>query len=56
MLTDREVASYRKNAYGTPTIEPRLEAIDVRIPLPKPDRAASIFDLQEQAREAAFRG
>jgi ectoine hydroxylase-related dioxygenase (phytanoyl-CoA dioxygenase family) len=40
---------------GTPTIEPRVEAVQVRIPLPKPERAASIFELQEQAREGAFR-
>jgi ectoine hydroxylase-related dioxygenase (phytanoyl-CoA dioxygenase family) len=39
---------------GRPTIQPRAEAIDIRIPLPKPDRAASIFELQEQAREGAF--
>ena len=39
---------------GSPTIEPRVEALDIRIPMPKPERAASIFELQEQAREGAF--
>ncbi len=39
---------------GSPTIEPRVEALDIRIPLPKPERSASIFELQEQAREGAF--
>jgi ectoine hydroxylase-related dioxygenase (phytanoyl-CoA dioxygenase family) len=39
---------------GRPTIEPRVEPVHIRIPLPKPDRAASIFELQEQVREGAF--
>jgi hypothetical protein len=39
---------------GSPTIEPRVEALDIRIPMPKPERSASIIELQEQAREGAF--
>jgi phytanoyl-CoA hydroxylase len=39
---------------GTPTIEPRVEQMTIRIPLPKPERAASIFELQEGARQGAF--
>lgn len=39
---------------GSPTIEPRVDAVHIRMPLPKPERAASIFELQEQVREGAF--
>ena len=39
---------------GKPTIEPRLEALPVRIPQPAPQDFGSIYALQQLARDPAF--
>lgn len=39
---------------GTPTLNPRLTPTPVRVPLPQPERAGSIYEIQEQVRKPAF--
>ena len=39
---------------GRPTLEPRLQAIPVRIPQPPPDRAGSIYEIQKGLTNRAF--
>ena len=39
---------------GEPTKVPRLTAIPTRIPQPQPDRAGSIYEIQERAKVRAY--
>lgn len=39
---------------GSPTDRPRLEAVSARIPLPKPARAGSIYEIQAGLKARAF--
>ena len=39
---------------GSATLTPRLTPTPVRVPLPQPDRAGSIYEIQEQIRKPAF--
>ena len=39
---------------GETTIEPRLRDIPVRIPQPRPDVAASIYEIKKRMRDRAF--
>lgn len=39
---------------GSPTIEPRLESVPVRIPLPPPVAKGSIYEIQKGAKKRAF--
>ena len=39
---------------GRPTITPRLSNVPVRIPLPRPDKAGSIYELQIQSAARSF--
>ncbi len=39
---------------GTSTNEPRLAGVPVRIPQPQPDRAGSIYEIQEQGKARAY--
>lgn len=39
---------------GEPTLEPRLEAIPIRIPQPQPDRNRSIYEIQSRLKNRAF--
>jgi hypothetical protein len=40
---------------GEPTWEPRVTEVPVRIPLPSPERAGSIYEIQNQMRETILR-
>ncbi|SME98148.1 Ectoine hydroxylase-related dioxygenase, phytanoyl-CoA dioxygenase (PhyH) family [Tistlia consotensis] len=39
---------------GSPTLQPRLAEVPVRIPLPKPEQAGSIYQTQKKAGQRAF--
>ena len=39
---------------GTPTLEPRLKDIPIRIPQPQPDVSISIYEIQKGMRQRAF--
>ena len=39
---------------GRPTLEPRLEPVPVRIPLPPPEAAGSIYEIQKGLRARSF--
>ena len=39
---------------GSPTLEPRLTSVPIRIPQPKPDAAGSIYEIQSGLRDRAF--
>jgi len=39
---------------GTPTLEPRVRDVPVRIPQPQPSKAGSIYEIQEGAKAPAF--
>jgi len=39
---------------GAPTIEPRLEPVPIRIPLPPPTRHGSIYEIQKGLKKRAF--
>lgn len=39
---------------GTPTQEPRLEPIPVRVPQPQPEKNRSIYEVQKQAAKRGF--
>ncbi len=39
---------------GTPTIEPRLDAVPIRIPLPLPDARGSIYEIQRNLSNKGF--
>ncbi len=41
---------------GEPSVRPRAEAVPVIIPLPKPDKAGSIFEIQEALRHKEMAG
>ena len=41
---------------GAPTVRPRVEAVPVIIPLPKPAQAGSIFEIQEALRHKEMAG
>lgn len=40
---------------GQPTLEPRLEAVPVRVPLPLPAKAGSIYEVQGGLKNRAFK-
>lgn len=40
--------------YGEPTLEPRMLALPVRMPLPRPAKAGSIYEVQGAAKKRAF--
>ncbi len=44
----------RRMLCGTPTIEPRVTSVPVRIPLPLPTRAGSIYELQKGLKARTF--
>ncbi len=39
---------------GSPTVEPRLEDVPVRIPLPQPERRGSIYEIQKDLKNRGF--
>lgn len=39
---------------GSPTLQPRLRNVSVRIPQPPPDRSGSIYEIQDGLRNRAF--
>ncbi len=39
---------------GTPTLTPRVAPVPVRIPQPQPERAGSIYEIQEQIKAPSF--
>ena len=39
---------------GAPTVEPRLEAVPVRVPLPQPEARGSIYEIQKGLRNRGF--
>ena len=39
---------------GTPTKEPRLQSIPIRVPQPQPAKAGSIYEIQEQQKAKAY--
>ncbi|MEM8854055.1 MAG: phytanoyl-CoA dioxygenase family protein [Pseudomonadota bacterium] len=39
---------------GSPTMEPRLEAVPVRVPQPQPARSGSIYEVQKAATKRGF--
>lgn len=39
---------------GEPTNEPRLEAVSCRVPLPKPEKAGSIYEIQAGAKQKSY--
>lgn len=40
---------------GTPTLKPRLKEIPVRIPLPQPEKAGSIYEVQSGSKARSFK-
>lgn len=40
--------------YGEPTLQPRMEALPLRMPLPRPAKAASLYEVQSGMMKRAF--
>ena len=40
---------------GRPTLEPRLDPVPVRIPLPQPAKAGSIYEVQSGLKARSFK-
>ncbi len=53
LMPDLETYNKRMVA-GEPTLQPRLEKVPVRIPLPKPQGQQGIYNVQKQARNPFF--
>lgn len=54
MPTDSLEAFDARMLCGRPTVTPRLADVPVRIPLPKPERAGSIYEIQKGLRDRSF--